>query len=41
MRFEEFFVDFNEIADFFNKKVLPGLEPGLLDSESRVITITL
>ena len=24
-----------------NKKVLPGLEPGSLDSESRVITITL
>ena len=31
----------NEFIKIKIKKVLPGLEPGSLDSESRVITITL
>ena len=31
----------NFVQQNYKKKVLPGFEPGLLDSKSRVITITL
>ena len=31
----------SKCSDTAQKKVLPGLEPGSLDSKSRVITITL
>ena len=30
----------NFVPQNYKKKVLPGFEPGLLDSKSRVITIT-